>query len=127
MQQLGISAHVKRKHKPTTKSDPMGRFAPNLLNREFEVEQPNTRWVTDTKAVATVEGWLYVAAIVDLFSRRVVGWAMDVAKDGVYARCTITCVVEDENIHVVISEQEGTFVPDYQRIRLEFAQSLLNP
>jgi putative transposase len=50
MQQLGISTHVKRK--PTTKSDPKGRFAPNLLNREFEVEQPISRWVTDTKAVA---------------------------------------------------------------------------
>nr|WP_307811432.1 IS3 family transposase [Ktedonospora formicarum] len=88
-----MSAHVKRKSKPTTKSDPKGRFAPNLLNREFEVEEPNTRWVSDTKAVATAEGWLYVAAIVDLFSRRVVGWAMDAIEDGALVELALRMAV----------------------------------
>ena len=81
MQQLGISAQVKRWRKPTTKSDPRARFAPNHLNREFTAEQPNTKWVTDTKAVATAEGWLYLAVILDLFSRMVVGWAMAATED----------------------------------------------
>ena len=58
MQQLGISAQVKRSRKPTTKSDPRARFAPKHLGREFTAEQPTSRWVTDTKAVATAEGWL---------------------------------------------------------------------
>jgi transposase InsO family protein len=93
MQQLGISAHIKRVCKPTTQSDPHARFAPNLLNREFEAELPNTRWVTDTKAVETAEGWLYLAAIVDLFSRMVVGWAMAVTEDGALVELALRMAV----------------------------------
>jgi putative transposase len=81
MQQLGLSAGRKRSRKPTTKSDPRARFAPNRLNREFAAEEPNTKWVTDTKAVETAEGWLYLAVILDLFSRMVVGWAMAATED----------------------------------------------
>ena len=81
MQQLGISAQVKRSRKPTTKSDPRARFAPNRLYRVFLAEEPNSKWVTDTKAVETGEGWLYLAVIVDLFSRMVVGWAMAARED----------------------------------------------
>ena len=50
--------------------------APNVLNREFCAEVPNAKWVSDTTFVWTAEGWLYVAVILDLFSRLVVGWAM---------------------------------------------------
>jgi putative transposase len=81
MQQLGISAQVKRSRKPTTTSDPHARFAPNLLNRQFAASEPNSKWVTDTKAVETLEGWLYLAVILDLFSRMVVGWAMASTED----------------------------------------------
>jgi putative transposase len=81
MQQLGISAQVKRTRKPTTSSDPSARFAENQLNRDFVALQPNTKWVTDTKAVETAEGWLHVAVILDLFSRLVVGWAMAAKED----------------------------------------------
>src|SRR6266704_7059290 len=81
MQQLGISAQPKRSRKPTTTSDPRARFAPNHLNRQFSAEQPNTKWVTDTKAVETAEGWLFLAVILDLFSRLVVGWAMAATED----------------------------------------------
>lgn len=82
MQQLGLSAQPKRSRKPTTKSDARARFAPDHLNREFAAEEPNTKWVTDTKAVETAEGWLYLAVILDLFSRMVVGWAMAATEDG---------------------------------------------
>ncbi len=81
MRQLGISAQVKRRRLPTTKSDPRARVAPHHLNREFMAEQPNSKWVTDTKAIETREGWLYLAVIVDLFSRLVVGWAMAPTED----------------------------------------------
>jgi putative transposase len=81
MQQLGLSAQTKRSRKPTTKSDPRARFAPNRLNREFSAEQPNSKWVTDTKAVETAEGWVYLAVILDLFSRLVVGWSMAATED----------------------------------------------
>ena len=82
MQQLGLSALAKRRRLPTTKSDPRARFAPNLLNRQFSAEEPNCKWVTDTKAVETAEGWLYLAVVLDLFSRMVVGWAMAATEDG---------------------------------------------
>jgi putative transposase len=81
MQQLGMSAQVKRRCKPTTRSDPRARFARNLLNRDFVADEPNQKWVTDTKAVETAEGWLYVAVILDLFSRLVVGWALAATED----------------------------------------------
>jgi len=81
MQQLGLSAQTKRSRKPTTKSDPRARFAPNQLNRQFSAEEPNTKWVRDTKAVETAEGWLYLAVILDVFSRMVVGWAMAATED----------------------------------------------
>jgi len=81
MQQLGLLAQTKHSRKPTTKSDPHARFAPNHLGREFTAEQPNSKWVTDTKAVETAEGWLHLAVIVDLFSRMVVGWAMAATED----------------------------------------------
>jgi len=72
MQQLGLSAGHKRSRKPTTKSDPRARCAPNRLNREFAAAEPKSKWVTDTKAVETAEGWFYLAVILDLFSRMVV-------------------------------------------------------
>ncbi len=93
MQQLGISAQIKKRRKPTTKSDRSARFAPNLHNRIFEAEQPNTRWVTDTKAVETAEGWLYLAVILDLFSRMVVGWAMAATEDSVLTELALRMAV----------------------------------
>jgi putative transposase len=55
--------------------------APNLLNREFSASAPNAKWVSDTTYVWTAEGWLYVAVILDLFSRLVLGWAMEANND----------------------------------------------
>jgi putative transposase len=51
-------------------------IAPNVLDREFSAERPNRKWIADFTYVWTAEGWLYVAAVIDLFSRRVVGWSM---------------------------------------------------
>jgi putative transposase len=73
---------VKKRRKPTTQSSPAGRFAPNLLNRDFSTHVPNQKWVTDTTAIPTAEGWLYLAVILDLYSRLVVGWAMAATEDG---------------------------------------------
>jgi transposase InsO family protein len=53
--------------------------APNVLERSFEASAPNRKWIADFTYVWTAEGWLYVAAVVDLFSRRLVGWSMNAA------------------------------------------------
>lgn len=60
----------------TTQSDPTHAVAPNILDRDFNAAKPNEKWVTDTTYINTSEGWLYLAAILDLYNREVVGWAM---------------------------------------------------
>lgn len=82
MQALGLSALPKKTSKPqSTRSDPGARFAPNLLNRDFTTDKPNTKWVTDCTMISTQEGWLYLAVVLDLYARRVVGWAMGARED----------------------------------------------
>lgn len=82
MQALGLSALPRKARKPqTTKSNPTARFAPNLLERDFTAAAPNTKWVTDCTMISTTEGWLYLAVVLDLSSRRVVGWAMGATED----------------------------------------------
>ena len=81
MRQEGIVARKKRRFRRTTDSNHLHPIAPNVLERNFRVELPNTAWVTDVTYVWTHEGWLYLAAILDLFSRRVVGWAASANND----------------------------------------------
>ncbi len=76
MRELGLEGRRKRRFRATTDSKHRFPVAPNILMREFDVEAPNTAWVTDITYLATLEGWLYLAVILDLFSRRVVGYAM---------------------------------------------------
>ena len=76
MRQHGIRAKQARRFRVTTDSAHGRPVAPNLLARHFRAPGINQRWVTDLTYVATHEGWLYVAVVLDLYSRRVVGWAM---------------------------------------------------
>ena len=73
MQTHGIKARGKRKFVVTTDSKHALPIAPNLLNREFTVDTPDKVWTSDITYIATGEGWLYLAAVIDLFSRQVVG------------------------------------------------------
>lgn len=77
MRQSGLSAVLPRRRVQTTRRDGRPHSACNLLKREFTAEQPNQKWLVDITAIATDEGWLYLAGVLDLFSRRIVGWAMD--------------------------------------------------
>jgi transposase InsO family protein len=72
----GIRGRQTRRYRSTTKRNRAHRVAPNLLQRDFSAEEPNEKWVADITYIWTGEGWLYLAAVVDLYSRRVVGWAM---------------------------------------------------
>jgi putative transposase len=71
-----LSASPKRRGVRTTKRDETHPVVPNILNRDFQAEDPNKKWVTDTTYIPTMQGWLYVAVILDLYSRMVVGWSM---------------------------------------------------
>ena len=66
----------RRRRPPDLGERPATAVAPNVLDRAFEAPAPNRKWIADFTYVWTAEGWLYVAAVVDLFSRRVVGWSM---------------------------------------------------
>lgn len=76
MKQQNLESKSKRKFKATTNSKHNHPVAPNLLDRKFQVEQPDTVYVGDITYISTDEGWLYLAVLIDLYSRAVVGWAM---------------------------------------------------
>lgn len=77
MRDLGLKAKMRRRFKVTTESRHSFPVAANILDRKFDVEKPNSVWTADISYVWTLEGWLYLAVIMDLFSRQIVGWAID--------------------------------------------------
>jgi putative transposase len=81
MREGGISAKSRRRKMKTTASHHTNPVAPNLLQRDFTADAANTKWVADITGIETGEGWLYLAAIVDIYSRFVVGWAMGKERD----------------------------------------------
>lgn len=76
MQQAGLRAIQKRRRICITDSRHSDPVAPHLLQRDFTTPAPNRKWLTDITAVWTAEGWLYLAVVLDVYSRLVVGWAM---------------------------------------------------
>ena len=77
MKDLGLKSRVRKAFTPiTTKADSSKRPAENLLDRDFEAACPNQKWVTDITYLPTLTGWVYLAVVIDLFSRKVVGWSM---------------------------------------------------
>jgi putative transposase len=75
MRDNGMKALQKRRYKKTTDSDHGGTVAPNVLDQDFSADAPNQKWGADISYIWTVEGWLYLAIVVDLHSRRIIGWA----------------------------------------------------
>jgi putative transposase len=71
-----IRARQTKRYKVTTKRNRLHPVAANLLQRDFAAERPDHKWLSDITYIATLEGWLYLAAILDLYGRRIVGWAM---------------------------------------------------
>jgi putative transposase len=77
MREMGLKSKVCKGFTPTTtKADPSKQPAPNKLDRDFTAEAPNRKWVTDITYLPTPQGWVYLAVVLDLFSRKVVGWAL---------------------------------------------------
>ena len=76
MRTAGLTARPRRRFRHTTDSGHTLPVAENVLARRFDAERPNQRWVTDITYVWTQQGWLYLAVVLDLYSRRVVGWSM---------------------------------------------------
>jgi transposase InsO family protein len=85
LNQAGLTCKTKKKFKVTTDSKHNKPIAPNLLKREFTVSKPDRYYVGDITYISTQKGWLFLAVVIDLFSRKVVGWSMNNAK------CQPTC------------------------------------
>jgi putative transposase len=76
MRLQALRARPRRRALPRDEGERLAVIAPNALARQFTAERPNQKWIADFTYIWTAEGWLYVAAVIDLFSRRVVGWSM---------------------------------------------------
>lgn len=81
MKENNIRSKVRKKFKPTTNSKHNNPVFENILDRNFTVKEPNKVWVSDITYVWTLEGWLYLCVIIDLYSRKVIGWSMSIRID----------------------------------------------
>jgi len=86
MQAENLYGRRKKKQPRTTNSQHSYPVAPNHLNRDFQATRPNEKWLADITYIPTAEGWLYLAVVLDLFSRKTVGWA--------FAATLESCLVE---------------------------------
>lgn len=94
MRQAKVCAKRQRCFKRTTQRDPAHRAAPNWLKQNFVATQPNHVWLADISYVRTAEGWLYLAAVMDLYSRRILGWAMHPSMSDALTQRALTMALE---------------------------------
>jgi putative transposase len=83
MRDIGLFSRIKRKFVVTTDSNHTYKIAANILGRNFKADRPNHKWAADITYIPTKQGWLYLAVVMDLFSRKIVGWAMSENIDSV--------------------------------------------
>lgn len=94
MRENGIRVRTPRSYCRTTRSNPAHAVAPNELARDFSAEAPNEKWVGDVTFVPSGEGWLYLATLIDLHNREVVGWAMGENNDQVLTARALNMAIE---------------------------------
>lgn len=120
MKQAGIQSKMTKRFVVTTDSRHTMQPAPDQLKRQFQTEAPNKAWVSDTTFIATRQGWLYLAVILDLYSRQVIGWAMGERNDKHLVSTALTMAVWRRGMvkHVIIhSDQGSTYASgDYQQL-----------
>ncbi len=77
MREARLRGCPKRRFKVTTQRDPKHAVAKDLIQQDFSASRPNQRWVADITYISTHQGWLYLAVVMDLYSRKIIGWSMD--------------------------------------------------
>ena len=97
MRDIGLFSRIKRKFVVTTNSEHALAIAENILNRNFTAEKPDQKWVADITYIPTKMGWLYLAVVMDLFSRRIVGWSMSDTIDSALVQSAMKMALADRN------------------------------
>lgn len=96
MREAGVLVRYRKRYKVTTDSDHQEPLFPNRLQRDFEAQAPNQKWVADLTYIWTREGWLYLAVFLDLYSRSIVGWSLsNRCFPGTFNRQALTTGVAD--------------------------------
>jgi putative transposase len=109
MRSAGIKGKKRRRSRAFTYSAGTIAAAPNVLNRQFSVSQPNRAWVTDTTYFPTKEGWLFLTVVIDCYSRRVVGWSMDHRIDAAMAiRALIMALHRRPYLDLILHSDRGS-------------------
>lgn len=94
MREKELCARKKRRKARTTNSHHAFPLAPNLLNRDFAADAPNKKWVADITFIETKEGWLYLSGVLDTYSRKIVGWAMDMHHDALLVETALQMAIQ---------------------------------
>jgi putative transposase len=120
MRKANIKSRVHKRFVATTNSRDTKKPANNILNQNFAAQRPNQKWVSDVTFIPTRKGWLFLAAIIDLHSRRVVGWAMgnkndsELTENALKMACTQRSTVKGVLLH---SDQGSTYASTtYQKL-----------
>jgi len=120
MKLAGIQSKMAKRFVVTTDSKHTMQPAPDQLKRRFQTDAPNRAWVSDTTFIATRQGWLYLAVILELYSRQVIGWAMSDRNDRQLVSSALTMAVWRRGMvkHVIVhSDQGSTYASsDYQKL-----------
>lgn len=116
----GLFSRTKRKFVATTDSDHTQPVAPNRLDRDFQATAPNQKWAADITYIPTREGWLYLAVVLDLFSRRIVGWSLSASLQATLVREALGMALRRRTIpaHLVHHSDRGSQYAsqDYQEL-----------
>jgi len=115
MREAKIQSERGYKRKAHYSSGEVSTIAPNLLDREFDVAEPNLVWVTDITYIRTYEGWLFLGVVIDLFSRHVVGWSMSerINTDLVLDAITMACWRRKPKKEVLVHSDQGCQYTSY--------------
>ena len=120
MKEAAIESKLSRKFGITTDSRNTLKPKPDLLRRQFTVNSPDKAWVSDTTFIGTREGWLYLAVVMDLFSRKIIGWAMGNRNDTKLVKNALSMAIQRRNkpVDVIIhSDQGSTYASgEYQKL-----------
>lgn len=103
MKEMGLRATPIERYVVTTDSDHDLNIYPNLLKRQFDVEEPNRVWVSDITYIWTLEGWVYLSSIMDLFSRKIVGWSLA-------SHMRKELPIQALNMAIILRRPEGGFI-----------------